>query len=369
MAETVLDFDGGWLKVSDSESQYVRISDGKRQNLAKLPDLDETNRGVWIVTDSATQAVRAGPTDSSYKLGARKRGELLHAEGSLTVGGVWLKLAAGQYILASNHSGPVLERLPPLDSRQAGRWVVAGPPPSSSHFSLRSDCAVRCGPSSGCAQTAAKRLGQILEAEGVLPFDGGWLKLAAPAEAYVRIADGGAAPLLAPLPELDRGDAGAWVVCAAAAQHARDGLGPDAGRPPDGALRRGEIVRAEGSLRFRGAAWLQLAARPPQYVAAADPAGAALLARLPALDAAAAGTWVVAAAAPAPVWLGLGGESRRDGVRRPGEAVRAEGAWVAQGETWVKLLGVERYILAADAAGPRLVRPAPPGRPAEQAPA
>jgi hypothetical protein len=370
MAETLLDFDGGWLKVLGSESQYVQVSDGKRQNLTRLPDLDETNRGVWIVTDSATQAVRAAPTDFSYKLGARKKGELLYAEGSLTVGGVWLKLAPGQYILTSNDSGSLLERLPPLDQSQAGKWVVACLPSSLSHFSLlsRSDNAVRCGPSSGCTQTAAKRLGQILEAEGVLHFDGGWLKLAAPLEAYMRIADGGAAPLLSPLPELDRSDSGAWVICAAAAQHACDGLDPDAGRPTDCALRRGEIVRAEGSLRFRGATWLALAARPPQYVAATDAAGAALLARLPALDPSAAGTWVVAAA-PAPVWLGLGGESRRVGVRRPGEAVRAEGGWTVQGETWVKLLGAERYVLLSDGAGQRLARPAAPGQSAEQAPA
>ena len=130
MAENLLDFDGGWLKVMGSESQYVRVSDGKRQNLAKLPDLDETKCGVWIVTSSAAQAVRSGPTDSSYKLGTRKKGELLFAEGSLTVSGVWLKLAAGQYILASNDSGPALERLPPLDRSQAGKWVVTCPPPS-----------------------------------------------------------------------------------------------------------------------------------------------------------------------------------------------------------------------------------------------
>ena len=39
-AESILNFDGGWLKLTDSESQYLRISDGKRTYAARIPELD-----------------------------------------------------------------------------------------------------------------------------------------------------------------------------------------------------------------------------------------------------------------------------------------------------------------------------------------
>jgi hypothetical protein len=317
--------------------------------MARLPELDQNDRGLWIVLAS-NAPVRCGVSTSSYKLGIRKKGEIFQVEGSLNIGGMWLKLAAGQYLLASQEPDVAAVRLPDLNRSSAGKWVVACPSPSISHFSFRSDALVRCGPSAGCEQMGERRLGDIVHAEGSLDFDGGWLKLAAASDRYMRMADGDR-PLVSRLPDLDASDAGAWCVVAAASQRARDG--PSAECRALDAYRRGETARAAGSVRFIGGTWLQLAAAPEQYVLAADPTGGGeLWARLPPLAAAAAGEWVVSSPAPQPVWLGLGGESRRAGIRRQGEAVRAEGSVAAPGGgTWLRLDGEERYMLAADAGG------------------
>ena len=361
MVETILDYDGGWLKLFDSEAQYLKIADGQRQYAAKLPPLDVNHMGLWIIT-AQTAAVRCGVSASSYKVGARKRGETIHAEGSLNARGLWLRLAAGQYLLASHEAEAWAEQLPALNRTTAGKWIVTCPPPSIAQLSLWGGSPVRCGPSGGCEQVAARRFGEVVEAEGTLDAGGGWLKLAAASDQYMRLADAGGRALLSRLPDLDRGDAGAWAVCAGGggAQRATAGLCGEC-RALD-AFRRGEIARAEGSLRFDGGTWIKLAAAgaPDQYALATDRAGAALWARLPPADAADAGAWTVSSPGAHPVWLGLGGESRRAGARRQGEVVRADGSVTvaALGGTWLRLAGTGQYVLLApDGSGARrLVR-------------